>query len=76
MSRTKRQARTVLASVVLAALFSAVATQIYGIIVPIANALPLLVLFFVVGLCLTWIMLRLEARWRRTAGAGEDRAAE
>ena len=69
----KRNAKTVLASLVLAALFSAVATQIYGIIVPIANALPLLVLFFVVGLCLTWIMLRLQARWQQ---ADSDAAAE
>ena len=76
MGRSKRNAKTALASLVLAALFSAVATQIYGIMVPIANAVALLVLFFVVGLCLTWIMLRLEARWRRAAGAGEDAAAE
>ena len=64
-TRRGRNAKTILAAVVLSALFAAVATQIYGIIVPSANALPLLALFFAVGICAAWATVRLDARWQR-----------
>ena len=75
MKRTRQgwNAQTILAAVCIAALFAAIATQICTIVAPVANALPLLALFFAVGMCCTWIMARLEARWQRAAG---DRQAE
>ena len=62
----RRNAKTILAAVVFAALFAAVATQIYAIIVDVANALPLLALFFAVGICVAWATMWLDARWQRT----------
>lgn len=68
-----RNAKTIFANGALAALFAAVATQIYTLIVPTANALPLLALFFVVGACIAWMATRLEARRQRAEG-GQSQA--
>lgn len=63
----RQNAKTILAAAVFAALFSAVATQIYGIVMPITdNALTLLALFFAVGIGVAWATMQLDARWQRT----------
>ena len=70
-ARLARNAKTIFANGALAALFAAVATQVYAIVVPTANALPLLALFFVVGVCGAWAATRLEARQQRTERSQE-----
>ena len=74
-ARLAQNAKTIVATVMIAALFAAVATQIYALVVPTANALPLLALFFVVGVCVAWIMVRLEARWQRAEHSQGDALA-
>ena len=71
-----RNAKTIFANAALAALFAAVATQIYALVVPTANALPLLALFFAVGVCVAWMATRLEARRQRTERSRGSRGSQ
>ena len=71
-TRLARNAKTIFANAALAALFAAVATQIYALVVPTANALPLLALFFAVGVCVAWMATRLEARRQSTELSQEE----
>lgn len=57
--------QTALATIAFAALFAAVATQIYTLLVPTRSAVWLLILFFTVGLGVAWGALRVDARRRR-----------
>lgn len=72
--------KTQLAAVAFAALFSTVATQIYTLIVPTRSALWLLLLFFIVGLGVAWLTIRVDAREARQerakAAARDSPAAE
>ena len=72
--------KTQLAAIAFAALFSTVATQIYTLIVPTRSALWLLLLFFMVGLGVAWLTIRIDAREAREekakAAAQSSPAAE
>lgn len=80
VSRWPRSMRTQLAAIAFAALFSTVATQIYTLIVPTRSALWLLLLFFMVGLGVAWLTIRIDAREAREekakAAAQSSPAAE
>lgn len=67
--------KTQLAAVAFAALFSAVATQIYTLIVPTRNALWLLLLFFMVGLGVAWLTIRIDAREKAADAAAQSSPA-
>ena len=66
--------KTHLAAIAFAALFSTVATQIYALIVPTRSALWLLLLFFMVGLGVAWLTMRIDARDKKADPATEAEA--
>lgn len=57
--------QTAFVTIAFAALFSAVATQLYALLVPTRSAVWLLILFFTVGLGVAWGTLRVDARRRQ-----------
>ena len=57
--------QTAFVTIAFAALFSAVATQLYALLVPTRSAVWLLILFFIVGLGVAWGTLRVDARRRQ-----------
>lgn len=63
--------KTHLAAIAFAALFSTVATQIYALIVPTRSALWLLLLFFMVGLGVAWLTMRIDARDKKAEPSAE-----
>lgn len=67
--------KTHLAAIAFAALFSTVATQIYAFIVPTRSALWLLLLFFMVGLGVAWLTMRIDARDKKAEPAAEETEA-
>lgn len=68
--------KTYLAAIAFAALFSTVATQIYTLIVPTRSALWLLLLFFMVGLGVAWLTMRIDAREEEADSPKEAEASE
>ena len=68
--------KTYLVAIAFAALFSTVATQIYALIVPTRSALWLLLLFFMVGLGVAWLTMRIDARDKEVDSSGEAEASD
>ena len=68
--------KTYLAAIAFAALFSTVATQIYALIVPTRSALWLLLLFFMVGLGVAWLTMRIDAREEEAGSPKEAEASD